>query len=196
MARACPICGAKGLRKRRGDFVFEWPEGFVVPESQFANADWEACDACGEEILSPELSVRIEAERYRAEGLLSPPQVQAIRKRTGLSQVEMARLLGVGAKSYARWEAGLSVQNKSMDNLIRVAAEQPGLFAELEAEREPDRQEQVAAYIKHLPALKAQSELAMAAHGELPPASAVQSIRHRLRALLKQRKGKKHAAGA
>ncbi len=196
MARVCPICGAKVLEERRGEYIFEWPEGSAAQQSGFADAVWEACDACGEEILSPELSDRIEAEQYRIQGLLSPAEVRAVRERTGLSQVEMARLLGVGDKSYARWEVGLSVQNKSMDNLIRLAAEHPGLFAELEAQREPDREEQVAAYIEHLPTLKAQDELAMAAHGELPSADAVRKIRRRLQALLREREESEDAGAA
>jgi putative zinc finger/helix-turn-helix YgiT family protein len=187
MARICPICGAKALEERRGEYVFEWPEGFAAQDSAFPDAEWEACDACGEEILSPELSRRIEAEQYSMQGLLAPAQVRAVRQRTGLSQVDMARLLGVGDKSYARWEAGLSVQNKSMDNLIRLAAEHPELFAELDAQREPGRDTQVAAYIEHLPTLKAQNELAMAAHGELPSADVIRKIRRRLQALITAR---------
>jgi HTH-type transcriptional regulator/antitoxin MqsA len=196
MARTCPICGAKALQERRGEYVFEWPKGFAAQHSAFPDAAWEACRACGEDILSPELSRRIEAEQYRIQGLLTPAEVRAVRQRTGLSQVDMARLLGVGDKSYARWEAGLSVQNKSMDNLIRVAAEHPELFAELDAQRDPDRDQQVATYIQHLPALKAQNELAMAAHGELPSADVIWKIRRRLQALVAARHESQDGTGS
>jgi len=186
MARTCPVCGSTALRHKEGDYVFAWPKGFAKTESSFANASWDRCEGCGEEILPPELSDRIEAEHYRVQGLLTPAEVRAIRERTGLSQVEMARLLGVGDKTYARWEAGLSIQNKSMDNLIRMAAH-PEVFAELEAQRDPDREAQVAAYVKHLPTLKVQNPLAVAAHGELPAPDSIEAIRHRLLALLRLR---------
>ncbi len=186
MARTCPVCGSIALRHKEGDYVFAWPKGFAKTESSFANASWDRCEGCGEEILPPELSDRIEAEHYRVQCLLAPAEVKAIRERTGLSQVDMARLLGVGDKTYARWEAGLSIQNKSMDNLIRMAAH-PEVFAEIEAQRDPDREAQVAAYIKHLPTLKAQNPLAVTAHGELPAPDSIEAIRRRLLALLRLR---------
>jgi len=194
MARTCPVCGSTALRHKEGDYVFAWPKGFAKTESSFANASWDRCEGCGEEILPPELSDRIEAEQYRVQCLLAPAEVKAIRERTGLSQVDMARLLGVGDKTYARWEAGLSIQNKSMDNLIRMAAH-PEVFAEIEAQRDPGREQQVEAYVKHLPMLKAQNELALVAHGGLPAVGSIEGIRSRLQALLRQRGDKTDEAG-
>jgi len=180
------VCGSAALRPKEGDYVFAWPKSCAKTESSFANASWDRCEDCGEEILPPALSDRIEAEQYRVQGLLAPPEIKAIRERTGLSQVEMARLLGAGDKTFARWEAGLSIQKKSMDNLIRMAVH-PEVFAELEAQRDRDRDQLIEVYVKRLPALKAQNELALAAHGELPAPDSVAAIRQRLLALLKQR---------
>lgn len=161
----CAVCGKGELVERHGTYVFEWPHGFAAHSSEFRDATWWACEACGEEELPPELIARIEAERYRLEGLLSPAEVHAIRKRVGLSQREMAKLLGVGEKTYTRWELGLSAQTKSMDNLIRLADQHPEVLLEIESRRSPHRDEEVRAYFEGLSAAKASTSLAMAAHG-------------------------------
>ena len=108
----CAICGNDELIEEHGTFVFAWPPGFAQESSQFADATWSECPRCDEQVLPPELIARIEAERYRLEGLLSPTEVREARTRVGLYQLEMARLLGVGDKTYTRWELGLSAQTK------------------------------------------------------------------------------------
>jgi HTH-type transcriptional regulator/antitoxin MqsA len=175
------------LRHKEGDYIFAWPKGFAKTESSFPNASWDICEACNEEILPPELGDRIETERYRLQGLLTPAEMKAVRDRIGLTQVEMAQLLSVGDKTYARWEAGLSVQHKSMDNIVRAADSHPELFAEIDAQRKPDREAQVEAYVRQLRTLKEGNPLALAAHGELPPAGSIQAIRARLVALIRAR---------
>ena len=60
MARECPVCGGEALQRRTGDYVFEWPGCFAKSKSVLHDASWEVCDACGESILPPELSDRIE----------------------------------------------------------------------------------------------------------------------------------------
>jgi len=188
MADRCPVCGEVALEHRQGDYVFHWPtEVSDEATSVFPHSEWAECTACGEKVLSEALDQRIEQEQYRVQGLLCPAEVREIRERTGLSQLQMARLLGIGDKTYARWEAGLTVQNKSTDNLIRLAADHPELFAELEAQRDPKRKEETARYIKLLPSLKPANRYALAAHGELPQGDAVEIIHKRLQALLRQR---------
>ncbi len=44
----------------------------------------------------------------------------------------MARLHGVGDKTYTSWELGLSTQTKSMDNLIRLADQHPEVLVEID----------------------------------------------------------------
>lgn len=184
MASTCPICGAEGLEKREGEYLFQWPEGFPQTHSLFANAQWEECIECGEILHPHELSERIEAEQYRIEGLLHPKEMRAIRERLGLNQIDMAQLLRVGDKTYARWEAGLSIQSRSMDNYIRIAAEDPDFLFEIEARRNPEREQQVARYIAQIPDLRAQNEYALATHGDQLDNDTIKEIRRSLRSRL------------
>jgi transcriptional regulator with XRE-family HTH domain len=88
-----------------------------------------------------------------------------VRQKTGLSAVDVSHLLGVGEKTYTRWENGRSLQTKASDTLIRLIDKHPEMFALLDAEREPDREAFVARYVSELEQLNGANHLAMAAHG-------------------------------
>lgn len=180
MATECPVCGKVGLEKRQGEFRFTPPPEIPGGEIVIPDATWEACSACGEQILPPALDKALLVERYRRLGLLNPGEIAEIRQRSGLTQVEMAEFLGVGEKTYARWESGRSIHNLSSDNLIRLVAQSPEQFPRLKAQRDPGRQNLIAEYIRSLPQLKGSSRLGLAAHGgELDPAIA-ETLRKRL----------------
>ncbi len=176
----CAACGAAALEERHGAFVFEWPQGASVSASTFDDATWLVCSECDEEELPPELVARIEAERYRLDGLLSPEALKEVRARVGLSQRDMAKLLGVGEKTYTRWELGLSTQTKSMDNLVRLADQHPAILLEIEARRRPDRDREVRDYVADLPATKAAAAHALAAHGGALDDNQAETLRTRL----------------
>jgi hypothetical protein len=65
-------------------------------------------------------------------------------------------LLGVGDKTYTRWETGRSVQNKANDTLIRLIDMNAEPFSLLEAERDPKRDALVGRYFDDLTQLKGQ----------------------------------------
>jgi HTH-type transcriptional regulator / antitoxin MqsA len=188
----CPICGAETLEDRKGDYRFPLPQNFAPHKAiVVSKAEWQACGSCGEVILSPDLEKKLEAERYRLLGLLAPSEIKQVRERIGVSQLEMAKLLGVGEKTYTRWESATSLQNKSMDNLIRLVDRHPELFPQLEAERSGTGVGIVADYLKQVYGMKEGHPEALAAHGELPPNVDIGDLRKRLTALLrKQRKAK------
>jgi putative zinc finger/helix-turn-helix YgiT family protein len=188
MVTECPVCGKVALEKRQGEFRFTPPPEIPGGEMVIPDATWEECSACGEQMLPPALGDALLVERYRRLGLLSPGEIAEIRDRAGLSQVEMAGFLGVGEKTYARWESGHSIHNMSSDNLIRLVAQGPELFPRLKAQRDPGRQSVIAEYIHSLPQLKGSNRLALAAHGgELDPAIA-ETLRKRLLEIVESRK--------
>lgn len=180
MAQKCPICGSSSLETKTGEFRFDPPQEIPGGTIIIQNAEWEECGACSEVILSLDLEHAIEKERYRRLGLLPPQDILEIRKCAGLSQTQMAKLLGVGEKTYTRWESGSSLQNKSSDNLIRLVATNADLFPKLEAERNPEREKQITEYLKSLESIEGRNPAAIAAHGgELDP-SIGKELRRRL----------------
>lgn len=191
MAEKCPICGEMTLETRRGDYTFNTPANIPGGPIVIEKADWDECTSCGEQILSLELEKALETERYKRLGLLTPEEIFQIRKRTGLSQVEISQILDVGEKTYARWESGQSLHNKSSDNLIRFFAQDAGLFERAEAERRPNQTERVKQYIEKLPETKGQNEFAIAAHGDELNSEQKIVIHRRLNEIMKSRgKGK------
>jgi len=170
MASECPICGAMTLVEQHGDFEFMPPGNIPGGKIVVCGASWQECKTCEQQIILPPLRQALDNESRKRRGLLTPREIKEVRERAGLSQSDMAELLGVGDRTYTRWETGRSIQNKSNDNLIRLVAKNAGLFAQLDAERQPGRHRTVADYVARLQTLKGGNSLGMAAHGaELDP---------------------------
>lgn len=187
--KKCPFCGNLTLDEKHGEFSFEPPKGFPGGTMTIPDAIWFACKTCGEAILPPALDKAIDAERYKRQGLLAPTEVRDARMKTGLSAVDMAQLLGVGEKTYTRWETGRSIQNKSNDTLIRLLEENADVFALVEAERQPDRPALIARYFANLKDFKGNHPLAMAAHGGDLGEAATETLRRRLKEIIGTQKG-------
>jgi putative zinc finger/helix-turn-helix YgiT family protein len=182
--RNCPICGNKTLEEKQGEYRFEPPPNIPGGEIRVPNAAWSACSACGEEILPHALTKAIEAQRYKRLGLLTPDELRGVREKTGLSAVDISRLLGVGEKTYTRWENGRSLQNKANDTLVRLLDRNAAAFASLDAERDPERQRLVSQYIDDLRNLKGRCPYAMAAHGGDLGVVDTQRLRRQLKRIL------------
>lgn len=188
MPAICPICGVESLEARRGDFRFDPPANMPGGQIVVPDTEWEECASCGEQILGAHLEAALEDQRYMRLGLLRPEGIKEVRKRAGLTQTEMAQFVGVGEKTYTRWESGRSLQNRSNDNLIRLADEHPELFLQLEAQRDPGRQKLIFDYLQGLQQHKGTNRYAMAAHGgELDP-SLGKVLRERLLKIAEGRK--------
>jgi putative zinc finger/helix-turn-helix YgiT family protein len=176
----CPICAQKTLEDKVGTFVMAVPGNVPGGDIEVADAAWQTCSACGEDIIPDDLSRSIERVRYLRLGLLSPEQIRQVRAKTGLSAVEMSQIIGAGDKSYTRWENGKSIPNKATDTLIRLVDQHPELFADIDAQRSPDRGPLIENYFDSLSSLKGSNQFAMAAHGEPLSSCACESIRKRL----------------
>jgi len=148
----------------------------VVP-----NSTWIECENCGEQMLPPEINRALERLSIQRQGLLLPAQIKAIREKLGLTQTAMAERLGVGEKTYTRWESGRSIQNKSSDNLIRLMDRSPEQFAVIEAQRDPGRTLKIADYFKQLEQQEGANRRAMAAHDAELDTDLAERVREALR---------------
>ncbi|HOO56567.1 MAG TPA: type II toxin-antitoxin system MqsA family antitoxin [bacterium] len=172
MSNKCPFCGNKSFQKKHGDFHFTITDDGSNPdalefETIIPDSDWEECPSCKEILLSKELDRQIENWQYTREGLLTPDELKQIRKEFGLSQVEIAKYLGVGEKSYTRWENRLSIQSKAMDNLIRLFYDDPENYFDLNEKIKPYPiiKKKVASYLESLEKNKTIKSAVIAAHG-------------------------------
>jgi len=188
-AKKCPMCGHETLVGMSGEYQFETPASIPGGAISVLDATWDHCESCGEDILSNALETAINRERYRRLGLLSPDEIREVRERTGLSAVDMSHLLGVGEKTYTRWENGRSLQTKASDTLIRFIDRNVEMFALVAAEREAGREELVGRYFDDLGQLKGGGQLAMAAHGADMSTAAWDAVRRCLQTIRREKGG-------
>ncbi|MGD0485036.1 MAG: type II TA system antitoxin MqsA family protein [Gemmatimonadales bacterium] len=119
----CPFCGAKAVRVTSATRTVNAGDGARLTYRERLSH----CARCGEEFFTHEQSLA--ASRSRAgvlrthEGLLAPEEIRSIRGRYGVSQAELERMLGLGAKTVVRWERGTVRQSQAADLLLRIVAE-------------------------------------------------------------------------
>lgn len=72
------------------------------------------------------------ANAYRKKhGLLTGPEIVALRKKLGMSQQDAATFLKVGIASLKRWE-GAQIQDEAMDRLLRLSFDRSELLNHLQ----------------------------------------------------------------
>lgn len=119
-AQKCPICGAGSLKKEVKTETFTYKgENKDIPDY----ITW-ACSECGEAIVDNE-SLKASGKMLKdfqreIDGLLTGQQIKNVRTKLGLTQTQLAHIIGGGLKSVARYEAGQVSQSKGMDNLLRI----------------------------------------------------------------------------
>jgi putative zinc finger/helix-turn-helix YgiT family protein len=182
------MCSANAIEEKHGEYRFDLPPNIPGGTIVVADAAWQECRQCGEAILSHELDKAIDLEAIKRQGMLLPEEIRQVRQQTGLSAVEMSHLLGVGEKTYTRWETGTSIQTKGNDTLIRLLAANADAFAVVQAERQPNRNATIARYIRGLQHIKGENTLAMAAHGADLGEADTDCLRKRLQEVIASRK--------
>jgi putative zinc finger/helix-turn-helix YgiT family protein len=124
--KMCPICSKGRLLDKDGPFETSYVDrkgeerSLILP-----NIQRRRCENCNEEILDDTATREIEAARRSAMGLLSATEIRDLRLRLGKSQLQMSRLLGIGEKTYCRWESGSFIQSVAFDNYLRVIRHVP-----------------------------------------------------------------------
>ncbi|MBI3468234.1 MAG: type II toxin-antitoxin system MqsA family antitoxin [Planctomycetes bacterium] len=115
----------------------------TVPDLRVAR-----CRSCGEFVFDHDADDQI-SQGLRAQlRLLRPEQLRKIRTVFGLTQRKLAERLGVAEETISRWETGMLIQSRAMDNLLRVyfafpevrsaltgAQQNPALGADLDFQR-------------------------------------------------------------
>jgi putative zinc finger/helix-turn-helix YgiT family protein len=118
--QTCPFCGAGKFVLTTIDYEAELPDAqtLVVP-----NLPVERCDQCGETVFPAESSQRIDSAIAEGTEQLTPRELERIRDDLGVDQTEMSEILGLGGKTYHRWENGSQYPSRSMGYYIRLLHE-------------------------------------------------------------------------
>ena len=89
----------------------------------------ERCEHCGETVFPGETTRFIESVVADETEQLTARELERIREDLGVAtQDEMSEILGLGLKTYHKWESGRQFPTRSMSYYIRVLADVPGAF--------------------------------------------------------------------
>lgn len=121
-AETCPACETGYLTTVQGTYETTYADGEKEHALKIPNTNWLECPVCKEVILDDNTMERIEKAKCQALDLLSPNEILSIRKLLQKNQVEMAELLGIGTKTYCRWENGTFLQTRAYDRYLRLVA--------------------------------------------------------------------------
>lgn len=146
--KKCPICGGGVLKKKIGTELFEY-KGKTLPIPNYVTY---ACSECGEAIVENDTlrdsGKLLKDFQRKVDGLLSGDQIKAIRLKLGLTQEQLADIVGGGLKSLARYESGKVCQSKGMDNLLRILEAYPETLKVIQKKQEVITGSAKVVYIK------------------------------------------------
>lgn len=135
--RKCGNCREKQLRLVTVPYQTTRHHDGQDYELALADVVLLACSACGNRIVPMDSEERLMAALRQAAILLTPEEIRDNRVRLGLSQGKLASELGVTEDTLSRWEAGLLIQTRALDNLLRAFFSLPSLRSYLSKSEKP-----------------------------------------------------------
>jgi putative zinc finger/helix-turn-helix YgiT family protein len=161
----CPECGGAAVKAEVRTEPFEWGMGSDRVELR-ATYSVHICRSCNIEFTGQEAEQAMHEAVCRHLRVLSPREIVGIRQSLKMTQAEISEITGIGVASLRRWEAGLLIQNRANDNLLRLLREPSVIealkrWARKEAESRPhiaDTTADVSSYVSETaPARKIQT---------------------------------------
>ena len=126
----CPICGEQALQHETKPVPYTYKGHTFIIEQP---AGW--CASCGEGIIYPEdnkaVLANLQEEKARIDGLLTPKEIQKIRKLLKLNQKEASTFFGGGINAFNRYENGITPIPKPLSLLLTILEKHPGQLNEL-----------------------------------------------------------------
>ena len=135
----CPLCGKEHdleIRERVAttiikDEIVEYNEVYYFCENEKENNEFANGKMLNTNLLNAKNAYR------RIKGLLTSDEIVAIRKQYGLSQVDLANMLGWGEATISRYESK-AIQDESYDIILRKIKNDPNVAYEY-LEKNKDR---------------------------------------------------------
>ena len=132
---ACPGCEDTNVQTTIETETFTYGDGAEAVKLT-VSVPVRTCTSCGFQ-FTDDIAEEIRHEAVcRYLGLMSPREIQRVRKAYEMSRAEFARLTRIGEASLARWESGQLIQNPAYDqflyllsfpeNLERLKSRKPG----------------------------------------------------------------------
>jgi len=94
------------------------PDGESIAETITVKVPALRNPTTGEVYLTGEALKIMDKAKARLMGVLLPTEIKELRSRIGITQREMSDLLGIGEKTYTRWESGRERPSQSLNRLL------------------------------------------------------------------------------
>ena len=121
----CPTCRDATIRRVTRDYKVNLPDGQT---STVDNLSFEECPECKDEFFSSEAMDRI-SDKVSAElDSLSSSDLKRIREKLQPNMTLLAESLGLGSKTWMRWENGEQNISRSMGYFIRTLSQFPEVY--------------------------------------------------------------------
>lgn len=116
----CSRCRKKSLYAAIVDYSVDVGHDGRMYRVKVDELNTPKCKNCG--LVSPdrEAHEQITLAFLRQAGLLTPEQIRANREALKLTQEQFAAALGIAEATVSRWENGVQIQQRSLDNLLRL----------------------------------------------------------------------------
>ena len=142
-SKNCPTCGKQEYCRVKEDYIFELQDG---NEMKIQDLEFSKCAACGETGIPPASMRRIREMVAELTEQISPEELEKIREELDIqNQDDMSEILGLGAKTYGRWERGTQQISRSMGYYLRILRHFPEVFAWLKGRgwKNKDQEEEI-----------------------------------------------------
>ncbi|MGH7173998.1 MAG: type II TA system antitoxin MqsA family protein [Gemmataceae bacterium] len=134
----CTECQAKAVFPQPTDYTSTVKHDGRGYEVRVPDLAVPTCRQCGEQFFTVGTDDRITAALRAQVGLLTPQEIQERRSRFKMSQQQLAEQLGVAKETISRWESGAVIQQRAMDNLLRLFFESEEVRDLLRRRFQPD----------------------------------------------------------
>ncbi len=135
MKTICPCCEAQ----REVEVVKKTEKMDIRGELIEVSASHYKCKTCEGEFEDPKEGFDFVEKAYeeyrRRHGMMQPSEIKAFRKKYGLTQAELSKLLGWGSVTLSRYENG-ALQDDVHDKMMRLAMSPENLIQLIEASPE------------------------------------------------------------
>lgn len=128
MQEACVVC-----RQGQAHEIVEADE-VRLPGLRFVIADDRRmrCERCAAEYYTGEQAdehqKKVDAQKRAAFNPMTPDEIRALRAQADLSQNKLEEVMGLGSNTVQRWERGVAVPSRVVDNLLRLASRDPSVL--------------------------------------------------------------------
>lgn len=135
----CIECGSASMKRVSIDYCTKMKYEGTSYDVRVSDLMIFQCPSCGEKEFTPESRRQLRIALCDLLGLLKPSEIRAKRESLGLSQVDLANLMGIANETISRWESSVLVQSRASDRFLRSVFAVPGVRTFLAGETAGER---------------------------------------------------------